>query len=70
MNRLRTLRIDAHLSIDELSQRTGVPARTIRRLENGTPNPRPKTLGVLADFFGVRASTLMPDADTNGKAAA
>lgn len=58
MIRLQQLRLDAHLTPEQLAAATGVAAATIRRLESGHGG-QVATLGRLADHFGVRASELL-----------
>lgn len=57
MNRVQQLRIDARLTPTQLAEKTGVSRRTIERIESGK-GARVETLGALADFFNVPASTL------------
>lgn len=58
MNRLRQLRLDRFLTIDALAEESGVPARTIRRLEAGN-GARVETLARLSTYFQVPASSLL-----------
>jgi transcriptional regulator with XRE-family HTH domain len=61
---LRRYRIDAVLTVDELADRSGVPAATIRNIETRRVGcPRVSTLGRLAEELGVRASELVEAAD-------
>lgn len=60
MTRLQQLRIDAHLSLDDLEERCGVSSEQIRRLENGTTkNPRVQTLAALALALKTKPSELL-----------
>lgn len=72
MTRLEQLRIDAHLSVKDLAAATGVPARTIRKLEEGTVRrPHVRTLAPLALHLGAPASTLLfPAVDPQSEVAA
>jgi transcriptional regulator with XRE-family HTH domain len=58
MTRLEQLRIDGHLTVDALAERTGVAPKTIRRLEHGQ-GARVETLARLSTFFAVPASSLL-----------
>jgi transcriptional regulator with XRE-family HTH domain len=61
MNRLLQARYDAGLSIEELAERSGVKARTIREVESGRiRKPRVQTLAPLAQVLGVPTSDLIP----------
>lgn len=61
MSALRRIRIDARLSIDELSVRSGISAEQIRNIETGrAANPRPATLGAIADVLQVAPSAIDP----------
>lgn len=61
MNTLRRLRIDKALTVEQLSEKTGVKVTTIYNLERGDiQNPRVKTLAPLAKFFKVPPTSLMP----------
>jgi transcriptional regulator with XRE-family HTH domain len=48
-------------SVNELSKRSGITLSTLQALVNGTSNPRPSTLRVLADFFCVSPRGLISD---------
>jgi len=61
MSALRRVRIDARLSIEELAVRSGISQEQIRNIESGRAmNPRPATLGKLADVLEVAPSELDP----------
>lgn len=61
MSALRRARIDARLSIEELSIKAGVSADQIRNIETGrVENPRASTLAKLADVLTVEPSTIDP----------
>lgn len=61
MIRLTQLRIDAHLTPEQLAEKTGVSWQTIYNIENGTSKrPRIGTLHKLAAAFeGASASSLL-----------
>lgn len=61
MNRLEQMRLDALLTPEQVADRTGVSAKTIRRAESGT-KPRLSTLRPLAEFFEVQPSELLAPA--------
>ena len=70
MSALRRLRLNRLLSVEEVSERTGVPMDTIYNLERGdTANPRLATLRPLAEFFEVEASLLVPSLNQDRDAA-
>lgn len=61
MSTLRRLRTNALLTVEKLSEETGVAVTTIYNLERGDiENPRMETLAPLATFFEVDASLLVP----------
>lgn len=61
MSALRRIRVDKRLSIPELAEASGVSPEQIRHIEGGRAlNPRPETLGKLADVLGVQPSELDP----------
>lgn len=61
MSELRRIRVDKRMSIPELAEASGVSPEQIREIEAGrTLNPRPKTLGKLADVLDVQPSELDP----------
>ncbi len=57
--RLRRLRKEAALSIRELSERSGVSADTIVKLEHGRRAAQPRTLRRLSEALGVEPKELM-----------
>ena len=60
MTRLEQLRLDALLTRADLAAATGVGEETIRQAEVGeTTRPRIATLGPLARYFDVPASSLL-----------
>lgn len=59
MTRLEQLRVDARMTREELSGRSGVTARTIHRLENGQVAGKVSTLVALADVLDARPSELL-----------
>jgi transcriptional regulator with XRE-family HTH domain len=58
---LRRIRVDARLTIPELATKSGVLQETIRDIETGrSENPRPATLGKLADALSTSEHTVRP----------
>lgn len=61
MSALRTIRLDARLTIDQLAIKSGISPEQIRNLETGRAlSPRVDTLGKLADALGVQPSEIDP----------
>ena len=58
-SRIRTLRQDRHLTLDELSQRSGVSRRMITMLEGGETNASLGTLDKLARALGCAFADLV-----------
>jgi DNA-binding XRE family transcriptional regulator len=58
LTRLRTLRLEAAYSQEDLAKRSGVSRTTIIRLEGGDPNVLPSTLGKLAKALKVKPTEL------------
>lgn len=59
---LERLRLDADLELELLSERSGVPVRTIRHLETGqVRRPQLKTLRPLARALDCKVSALAED---------
>ncbi|XBP97373.1 helix-turn-helix transcriptional regulator [Lactobacillus crispatus] len=58
INRLRKLREDKGLTLEEVGKGVGLAANTISRYETGKREPRLKTWQKLADFFSVSVSYL------------
>jgi transcriptional regulator with XRE-family HTH domain len=59
---LAKARVDAGLTIDELSAKAGVSAGTIMRIESGiTKRPQLLTLKALADALGVTLAYLLTE---------
>lgn len=59
MNELKRLRLNAGLSVDELSGATGVPVTTIYNVERGDiRTPRLENLKALAEYFNLPAGDL------------
>lgn len=61
MIRLRQLRLDALLTVDDLAEKAGVSGKTIRRLEDGK-GARMESLARLSTYFEVPASSLLVEA--------
>jgi transcriptional regulator with XRE-family HTH domain len=56
--RLRELREEQRLSVRDLSDRSGVSAGVISRLERGHIEPKPEAIGRLARALGVTPEEL------------
>lgn len=59
MIRARQIRLDRGLTVQAVSEATGVARKTIARLEDESGEAQAPTLKALGDFYGVPASTLM-----------
>jgi transcriptional regulator with XRE-family HTH domain len=58
---LEQLRIDQHMTRDELAAKSGVPVRTIRALErDGVRSPRLETLVQLAKALSTEEAAVVP----------
>lgn len=53
MNRLKELRKEQGLTLDEIQSKTGINRGTYNNYERGKTEPNKKTWQALADFFGV-----------------
>lgn len=58
-NRLKKLRKENGMTLDKLSEVTGISRATLNRYENGDSEPKQATWQQLADFFGVTISYIM-----------
>jgi transcriptional regulator with XRE-family HTH domain len=58
MNKIKSLRIAAGMSQEELAERTGLSLRTIQRIENGETRPRGDSLRRLSQALGVTMEVL------------
>lgn len=58
-NRLKKLRKENGMTLDKLSEGTGISRATLNRYENGDSEPKQATWQQLADFFGVTISYIM-----------
>lgn len=58
MNRIKELRKRKGLTLDDVSERTGINRATLNRYENGKSEPKLNTWVDLATFFGVTVSYL------------
>lgn len=56
---LRKMRKQRHLTIEQLSELTGISAATISRIENGDTDMYVSTLLILCDFFKCNMSNLV-----------
>ncbi len=59
--RLKMLREKAGLSVLELADKTGMPARTLQNWESMTSSPVDESLPTIAEALGVKLRTLMPE---------
>lgn len=53
MNRLKELRKEKGLTLDEIQSKTGINRSTYNNYESGKTEPKPETWQKLADFFDV-----------------
>lgn len=61
MSELRRLRVNARMSINKLAEQSGVSAKQIRNIEDGTTkNPQVETLSRLADALEVQPTEIDP----------
>jgi SOS-response transcriptional repressor LexA len=61
-NNLISLMTEVHISAEELSRRTNLPASTIKKIRNNDdPNPTLSTLIPLAQYFSLSVSQLIGD---------
>jgi transcriptional regulator with XRE-family HTH domain len=58
MNALHKARIDAGLTLRELSEKSGVATETLSRLENDQRKPQVRTLNKIANALGIPVSVL------------
>jgi transcriptional regulator with XRE-family HTH domain len=66
--RLRTLRLDAGLTGEQLAVAAGLCARTIYAVEAGQVTPQRATLRVLAEALGCRPGDLIEPGDDHDSA--
>lgn len=59
--RIRKLRLEQTMTVDELARRTGLSQGHISKLERGLQTPTVGTLDALAQAFGVEALDLLID---------
>ena len=59
--RLRTLREKTGMSVEEIAELTGIPKRTLFNWESGRCAPPVESYPKLAEIFGVKVRTLLPD---------
>ena len=58
-NRLKALRMEKNLTLDEIQNQTGIKRGTYSNYENGITEPKIDTWQKLADFFKVPTEYLM-----------
>jgi transcriptional regulator with XRE-family HTH domain len=58
--RLRMLRERAGLTVEDMSEESGIPISTIYNWESGRTEPYINAFPVLADVLGVKIRTLLP----------
>lgn len=58
MNRLKELRKEKNLTLDQISKQTGINRASYNNYENNKTEPKLKTWRTLADFFGVSTAYL------------
>ena len=58
--RLKMLRENTGLSVDELSEKSGIPRQTLYDWESTKASPPVKELPKLAETLGVKVRTLLP----------
>jgi transcriptional regulator with XRE-family HTH domain len=61
--RLRSLRVEKGLSLQELAERSGISRATLSRIENGEVSPTAETLGALAAAYAMTISRLLAPAE-------
>ena len=66
-NRLKKLRKENGMTLDKLSEGTGISRATLNRYENGDSEPKQATWQQLADFFGVTLSYMLGLSDQKFK---
>ena len=57
--RLKSLRAEHELSLDQLAKKTGISRATLSRLENAEVSPTAAVLGKLAAIYKITMSQLM-----------
>ena len=60
--RLRMLRDKAGISVPELAELTGFPRTTLFNWESGINEPPLSAYPILAEAFGIKVRTLLPEA--------
>lgn len=63
---VRTIRLEAGLSQEELAFRAGLKRSYLSDLERGTRNPSVRALGRIADALGIAPSELLKDPEALG----
>ena len=61
--RLKQLRLDHGLSLQELAERSGLSRATLSRIENGEVSPTAESLGALAAAYALSISRLLEPAE-------
>ena len=63
-NRLKELRNQRKLTLDDIEEKTGIKRGTYSNYENGKTEPKMETWQKLADYFGTSVSYIRGDLDT------
>lgn len=63
-NRLKELRNQRKLTLDDIEEKTGIKRGTYSNYENGKTEPKMETWQKLADYFGTSVSYIKGDLDT------
>jgi len=66
--RLKTMRIEQGLSLDELANKSGVSRASLSRIEKGDVSPTAQVLGKLCNAFEITLSRLMLMVESNSPA--
>lgn len=60
---IKKLRLEHNLSQKEFAKIAGVSDKAVSTWENGTKEPRMRTIQKIADFFGIKKSDIIEDND-------
>lgn len=56
---IRSLRTSRHITVEALSEKTGISTSAIKQIEQGGRNLSMKNLYILMDVYGVDANTIL-----------